>query len=799
MGRNILKLLFRSIMKNKINNLINITGLSVGIASCILIILYIQDELSFDTFHADSENIYRVEKDIKEDSGQTLYWVTTATKLLPHLQENFPWIKEGTRLLVSPSEQTIRYEHNAFKEDKVALVDASFFKVFTNEVVQGNIITALDGPGKVVITEEMALKLFGQEDPLGKTIHCGRYGNNEITAIIKQMPKNAHFHFDIMISLASLEREGEAFLNWSTNRVYTYIKTDPDIELKAVESSMQRSLEEAISPMAQGGTDVKYKLTPLTSIHLYSDTMREIEVNGDITYIYFLIPVLLLIILIASVNYAGLAIGQASKRHKEVSVKKAFGAGNKSIYVQFMGETIVISLVSLCVAFFMVYLIFPWFNNIMGKSLSFWVLFQNPALLAGIILLVLMMALLSGFYPAGMLSALPPAAGVRNALSSNESNVPVIRKLLVLFQCTVSGFLIIGALVISQQLSYLNNKDLGLNKENILVLPATQITGHNIKESLKNEIRKLTGVLSVSGSTEVPGGEFMINGIAREGKSQAELVQDGIRMVWVDYDFISTMGLELIQGRSFDRSYSGDSLQAFVINKTAAERFGWDGPIGKMIEYPRMGKKGYVVGLVNDFHYGSLKNRIEPVCFTLTNLTRFISVKVKPDNIITTLSRIEETWLRVAGKEEPFSYFFLEDHYKKLYEPEIRLSSLIKGFTIVAVFLASIGLLGLSLFVAELVKKEISVRKIMGAGNLSVCFFYIKKLIKPVFFGYLLAVPPAYLVFSRWLQNFEYHFQPGAATYLLAGLISFAVAALVLLYQTVKTSLINPLNVIRKG
>ncbi|WP_340152378.1 ABC transporter permease [uncultured Marivirga sp.] len=792
-----LKFLIRRLQNDKFVNILNLFGLSIGIGASILILLFIQSELSYDRFHNNAENIYRIEKDVLAETGESQYWVTTTTNLFPYLIGNIPRLKTGTRVLQSPTEQTIRFGNKSFREEEIAIVDKTFFDVFSYKAVSGDLNQALIAPNTVVITENIAKKVFGDEDPIGQVMYCGRYGENKVTAVIKEMPENSHFHFDILISMETMiATEGDRFLNWSRNSVYTYVLAQGNINADDIATAIQTSMKPLLDAQTNNDSKISYQANLVTDIHLYSQSIRELEVNGDIVYIYMLVPLLFFIILIAASNYANLVIAHSTKRHKEISLKKIYGAEKGDIYGQLVGEATLISSIALIIGVFLVQLVLPKFNATIGKSLEFMDIFNNPYLVTGVILLPLIIGCIAGVYPAKVLSNLSPIVGIRSSLTNTGSSIPRVRRLLVLFQFCISSFLIIGSYIIMQQLNYVNSKDLGLDKENVLILPITQLEESNAKNNLKILSSKLPAVVNVSGATEVPGGEFMINGISRQGEND-EMIREGVRIVWVDYNFINTLGLEIILGRDFSKEFSTDSTEAFIVNQELADKFGWENPIGKRIEYPRMKKSGFVIGVVKNFHYGSLKNKIEPVCLTITNYERFLSIKVKSDNMSQTLSDLENIWERVVGNKEPFSFFFLDDAYNKLYKTEIKLGFLINILTLVAIILASIGLFGLSMFLAENIKNEVSIRKVLGAGTTDIVRVFMNKFVRPVLLGYVISIPFAYIVFSRWLQSFSYQFNMGIFTFIVAGLFSITIAAFVVIGHSIKVSTVNPLNNIK--
>jgi putative ABC transport system permease protein len=787
--KNYLKIAIRSLKHNKLYSVINIAGLAVGMACCILILLYVKDELSYDRYHEKADRIYRVFTQ-EFQNGRWSNDAGTPDLLGPALIKEYPEIEEVVRFF-HPSwvdKWAVSVNSRYFYEENLFFADPAIFKVFTFPLILGNPDTSLKEPNSIVLAEEAARKYFGPENPLGKVLVIDNRVEAMVTGVARNVPPNSHFRFDLLVSFES-NPEKWALNNWRTHNFYTYLlfQTKPDPR------EFEYKLAAFVKKHFGDVKDEKLALQPLTDIHLHSKTF-EYEMadnNGDASLIYVISAVAAGILLIGCVNFMNLATARSAGRAREVGLRKIVGANRMKLVKQFLGESLVFSFLAALLALPILRAFLPVVNHLTAKNLS---LYQNDAVWVGLSLagLAVLVGFLAGSYPAFFLSAFYPVKVLKGRLGAGLKGA-LVRKALVAAQFAISLILMIGTLIISNQLRFCQKKDLGFAKENVVVLPLRDMRAKAMFQSLKNELLRHPEIMSVAGSEAVPGISVGTRGMFPEGSSW-----NPRNSLFVGYDFFKTLDIEMKEGRDFSPDFPSDAEDAYIVNEAAVKDFGWDSPLGKKIIWrgDRNGQ-GYVIGVVKDFHYRSLHQNIEPLVIQLQpDSSAFVSVRLKTANILGTMSFIKKKWVDV-NPGHPFDYFFLDQNYDRLYRSEKRTAELISYFTFLALFVASLGLFGLVSYASEQRTKEIAVRKVLGASIWSVMRLIIQEFVLCILTANLIAWPIAYFAMSRWLRNFAYQTSIGPGTFFLAAASVLFIGLLTISVQTVKAALANPALALR--
>jgi putative ABC transport system permease protein len=815
MFKNYLKIAFRNLVKYKGYSFINVLGLAIGMACCILILLYVQDELSFDKHHENSDRIFRLSRQwFNSDGSSSLHLGHVAPPIAPLLKNDFSEIMHVARM-TDGGTPLIKYGDKFFEENRFFFADPNILEIFTLPLFKGDPQTALQNPNNVLLAEATAQKYFGDEDPIDKTITFLYRGVIEVdlkvTGVLAEIPRNSHFHFDFLGSMKALELAfgDDEFQSWGSNNYSTFVLLPEGYEYKNLEAKFPDFLDRHLGAATQARTGQpparqpsernKLHLWPLTDIHLHSQLDSEIEANGNIVYVYIFSSVALFILLIACINFMNLATARSASRMTEVGLRKVVGADRSKLIKQFLGESIFLALVSLVIAVFAVELALPWFNNFVGRELSLDLSrnFQNLVLLASIALGV---GIAAGSYPAFFLSAFQPASVLKGTKIFGLGGHSPLRRALVIFQFAISIILIISMGVVYNQLEYCNNKELGLTKERILVLPAGSPMIQRYA-TFKNRLLLHKGVVGVAASKRVPSGRLLDSSGARilDGEN-SERLNFRIANVQVDHDFLDTYGIELAAGRNFSVDFPTDSTEAFILNETAVKKIGWesaDVAVGRAFGYG--GRQGKIVGVVKDFHYESLHQPITPIVLIIrAQSLNQISVRVQAEDMAATLGFLEGIWQEYRPNF-PFVYDFLDDRYAQLYQNEHTLGQIFIIFSALAVFVACLGLFGLASYTAEQRTKEIGVRKVLGASTSSVIMLLSMDFTKLVIFATIAAWPISYFVMDRWLADFAYRISINSQfdTFIFSAILAFAIAMITVIYQAVKAALSNPINALR--
>ena len=790
---------FRNLAKRKFYAGINILGLSIGLTSCLLIVLYIHHELSYDTMHTNADRIYRVA--MKGNiADQKIDATVTPPPLARTAVEEFPEVKNATRICHFLSTQSIRYNETVIIEEQVLLADSTFFDVFSFPLLAGDPTTALDKPNTAVITETMARKYFGNMPALGKILLIGDEKiPHEVTGVVENLPSNVHFHFNMLRSMASLKFASSDA--WYDHGFITYLLLQEGASSQSLEAKLSGLVEKYVGPeipqyfgvpletFIQQGNQYGYFLQPLLDIHLHSNLDQELGPNGNITYVYIFGAIAFFIVLLACINFMNLATARSANRAKEVGVRKTLGALRSSLVGQFMTESVVLSLMATNLAVLGANLLLPSFGNIAGREISSSLLTQ-PWFLLSLLGLMLLVGILAGSYPAFYLSSFRPVDVLKGKLKAGTKSSG-IRNTLVVFQFFTSITLIICSLLVYQQLEYAQAKNMGLAKENVMIMYGAQRMTDSQQAVFRQALVNQSQVVNASVSNDIPPGS-MARTIFR--KTTAE--KGGTLHVYeVDYEYLPTMQIELLEGRNFSRSFSTNTA-AILLNEAAAKALGSENLLNEEIIHTGSGRTYRVVGIFKDFNFESLRNEIQPLALTLTTQGSYLSARIGSENVSATVNQIESLWEQYAPGQ-PFQYAFLDDNYDALFRAEQRLGKVFSIFTGLAIAVACLGLLGLATFMAEQRAKEIGIRKVMGASATNITLLLSKDFTKLVIIAFGIAIPVAYFVMQKWLEGFAYRTDISPWIFLLAGAGALLIAWLTVSWQSLKAALANPVDSLR--
>ena len=793
MVSNYLKIALRNIKKHKGYSFINIAGLAVGMTCCILILLWVKDELSYDRYHKNADRIYRIT--YAEEIGDAYdHYGNSPFAAAPVFAAEVPGISAYTRLWQRTG--LIKYAGNTFNEQDIFYVDSDFFEIFTYEFMEGDPAAALENPGSIVLTQDMAKKIFGNNSALGETLNLNADGDLIVTGVVENVPRNSHFHFNYLVSTDTIQGRRAEFLDaWLVIAGWSYVLLDENVDAKMVERSLAPVVETHAGEDARRyGTKMFYYLQPLKDIHLRSNLDGEIEGNGDIRYVMVFSVIAIFILLIACINFMNLSTARSVNRGKEVGLRKVLGAYKKRLIVQFLTESIGFALISMILAINLVWLLIPAFNSLTGKEIPVSSLL-SMVIFFGLFILVVFTGFAAGSYPAFYLSSFQPIDTIRQKLQI-RSRRSGFRNALVIVQFAISIVLIISTFIVLEQLSFMKNQKLGFKKEQVLAMYAR---GQGIAqqfEAFKNELKKNTDILEASFSNGIPGRTDTILTTFLEG--QPDNVSYTFDYIFADYDFLKTYEIELLHGRDFSRDFGADKDGALLINETALSKLGWgEGALGKKIGFSREVMRP-IVGIVKDFHYRSLKEVIGPLAiFLRPGQDIYLSMKMNTDDISRTLSHIERTW-NTFEKERSFEYFFVDENFDALYHSEERLSQIITFFAFIAIFVACLGLFGLASYTAEQSTKEIGIRKVLGASAGSIVIQLTQGFLKWVLVANVIAWPVTYFVMSHyWLSHFPFRISVSLITFAGAGLIAFGIALATVSYQSIRAAFANPIDSLR--
>jgi len=787
MLKNYLKIALRNLRRQKIISLINIVGLAIGIACAALILLYVRHELSYDRYHNNKERIYRLVAKVQGASYEAIAKVPGPWSIAA--QKDFPEIEKVARFVFF-NETLVGRGEKRFYESGGFYADSTVFEVFSFPLLQGNSKTTLTQPNAVVITEAFAKKYFSNENALGQTLIFDNQSSYQITGVMQNVPSHSHFTFDFLVSMATYANPRRD--NWQWLQFYTYLLFKDGASPQTVAEKFPALLRQNLA--ADVAATYSPYLQPLTDIHLRSHLFREMQANSDIAYIYIFSAVAGFILLIACINFMNLTTARATTRAKEVGVRKVTGADRLQLIKQFLGESIFISFIALLLALVCIDYLLPIFNSLTNRQLATGY-FQDKILLLGLVGITLLVGIIAGSYPAFVLSAFKPVNVLKGKLPGSSRTW--LRKGLVAFQFAMSAFLIMATGIVYNQLEYIQNKKLGFNAEQLIIMPIRENEMRLMYEIFKRELLENPNVASVAASGNLPGGGDW--GIPYEPEGFPPDKIPPMRILVVDHDFIQTFQMELAAGRSFSKNFSADTSAAFMINEEAARQLGWNDPTSKMIAMPAIQRQAApVIGVLKDFHFRSMHEKIGPIMFFIPPPDWFtvFSVRVRPENFSGMLKFLENKWQQFDPKH-PFDYTLFDEQFARLHQAETRMGELLRYVSILAILIACLGLFGLAAFTAEQRTKEIGVRKVLGASVGSIVMLLSKDFTRLVLIGFIIAAPLAYYAMHRWLQDFVYRTEIGAGVFILSGLLALAIAWLTVSYQSIKAALGNPVEALR--
>lgn len=811
MLQNYFKIAFRNLMRHKVFSLINLFGLTIGLACCLLIALFILDELSYDRYHEKADRIYRVTRSFLEKDGSVqLHLGHVAPPFGPLIKEDFKEVEEVVRILQTT--RNFRYEDKVFNEQNVFLAEENLFKIFSIDVLKGNPDKALVDPFTVMVSDEMAKKYFGNEDPMGKDMQVDGLFAAKVSGVFKKLPANSHWHPDFLVAFSTLRNPnvyGEEGLrtNWGNNSFSTYLLLPKDYDPKKLETQFPDFLDRHMNPsMSPDGAAIKPSsftklyLNKMTDIHLHSQLDSEIEPNGDIKRVYIFGAIALLILLIACINYMNLATARSATRAKEIGIRKVAGAQQGELMRQFLSESLLMTLLAMILAVGVTWLCLPMLESLTGKDLTIQSIFnwRFAALAAGVTALV---GLMSGTYPAIFMSSFQPIAVLKGVFKVGGGNVS-LRKVLVVGQFAISIILISCTGIVFQQLQYMQNKSLGFDKEHVITLPYYSNLDERW-EAFRNDLLLNSNVKQAGRSLLVPSNRLLNSyGTAKTQMGDSLMTSsETLYMVFTDYDFFDTYGIPFAGGRPFSRDFKTDDSTAFIINEAAMRMIGWQKPeqgIGQPFEYG--GRKGRLVGIVKDFNFESLHSNINPMVFFIPQSGGFsysdISIKIDGNNIQNALSAIEKTWQQFLP-DFPYQYTFVDESFGQLYEAEQRQGRLFTIFSGIAIFIACLGLFGLAAFATAQRVREIGIRKVLGASVGNIVTLISKDFLWLVLIAAVIAVPVAWYAMSNWLSDFAYRINLPWWMFVVAGIVALLVALGTVSMQAIRAAITNPVESLR--
>jgi len=794
MFKNYLLTAWRNLNKNRGYSLLNILGMAVGMAVFVLIFLYVQYELSFDRWHEHADRVFRV---VQRQPGNMYLgsdrFAVTQAPLAAALMQEFPEVAAATRLDTSGN-QLFTIEEKSFLQSNLYWADPYLFDVFSVDLLRGDPETALDDPHSLLLSETVALKFFGDQDPIGRTVTYLEKHDMHVTGIFRDFPKNSHFTMDVILPFdAKPILEDRKLDSWGNSSCYTYFLLQEGADAVQLEGKFPDMYAKYRGD--QGWDSAGYYLQPLTKIHLFSNINFDLSPGSDVRYIYLFSSIAFLLLIIACINYMNLATARATKRAKEVGMRKVVGARRTQLIKQFLGESTLLILVALALTLGLVALALPAFSGFIQRDLSFDPL-HNPILLLGFLGTFILVGLLAGAYPAAYISRFKPISALRSTSTRGKGGA-LFRNLLVVFQFTVSVLLILSTVVVRKQLHYIQNKEMGYSRDHIVVIRPRDENLPKQIEALKAELKSHPDVLNVAASSSLPNHVSSQTNAKWPGKPEDQRVP--IYVCEADYDFLDVFELKLAEGRNFSREFTSDAQGAFLINEAARKAMGVGAPLG--MNFNRGGNNepaGQIVGILKDFHMHSLHQEIKPmyVFLDLERDYRNISIKIRGDRIPKTLAHIEET-MRAFSPKYPFEYSFFDEVFDRAYRAEQRIGRIFSTFALLTVFIACLGLFGLSSFTAESRIREIGIRKVLGASSPSIVQLLSSDYIKKVLIANVVAWPLGYYAMSWWLQNFAYRIDLGVFPFLGAGLIALLIALLTVSIQTLRAASANPADSLR--
>ncbi len=794
------KIAVRKLRKQRAYSLINISGLAIGLATCLLILLWVKDELSYDKFHEKADRIYQLALS-EEIGGVSSGLAVTPFAAAPAFAAEIPEIETCVRLLEGSPMAVV--EGNKFELRDVYFTDPGFFGIFSHSFLEGNGRTALTSPGSLVLTEETALKLFGRTDVAGRTVNFNNEYDLKVTALVENVPANSHFRWNGLVSLSTVADRPDIrpyMEDWFRIAGWVYVLLKEHADVSAAEAKMEDvKLKYIGEQLRQSGAKMAFWLQPITDVHLRSRLEGNIGPSGDIRYVYAFSLIAIFILVIAAINFMNLATARSAGRGKEVGLRKVMGARRSNLISQFLGESILLTVLASAIALAIVSLVLPAFNRLAGKTISPASLLGGGAILA-LIGLILLTGALGGSYPALFMSAFRPASVLKGNVGRGAKRAS-FRSVLVVFQFSISIVLMAGTWIVLGQTQYMKTRNLGFDEDRILVvnIRAKQDALRSLA-ALANDLKADANIGEVTLTSGVPGRVQTYMVVNMEGRPERESFVAGV--IWSDFDFVKTYGIPLAAGRDFSRSFTSDSGGAFLVNETAARRMGWGlDAVGKKIGFDTDNLLA-IVGVMKDFHFGSLKDPIEPLVIRLASeqeivpRSQFLSLKLLAGGIPAILDFVKTRW--TEGFDRGFDYFFADEEFDSLYRNEERVGRIITAFAVMAAFVACLGLFGLASFSAEQRTKEVGVRKVLGASEAGLAALLSKEFLKWVLIANAIALPSAYLIVGRfWLANFAYRTNPGILIFIAVAGLSLIIAFLTVSWQAIRAAVANPVDSLR--
>lgn len=797
MFKNNLKIAWRNILKNKSIFSINIVGLALGIASCLIIMLFVVDELSYDRYNEKADEIVNVVFRAKIN-GEEIKEGAVMAPVGKTLKQEFPEVLDATRILAIGTPKIV-IDNQSFREDRFAFVDSNFFNVFTLPIIDGDTNNPLQEPNTAVITKTRAEKFFGAKNAIGELFYLeGQEQPFRVTGVIKEVPQNSHFHFDIFASIEGLDEAKSD--SWFKGDFFTYLLLKKGSDYKNLETKLPYILEKYMGSKMQEEMGVPFeeftkenqlgfRVFPLTDIHLYSDnsSYSQLEPGGDIKYVYIFSAIAIFMLLIACINFMNLSTATAAKRAKEVGIRKVLGSNKNQLLYQFLSESFIATLIAMVFATFLVFVSLPFYNGMSGKELQLDFLLQ-PTVLVSLILLTFLISLLAGGYPAFFLSSFKPIAALKNKFLGGNNNKGV-RSGLVVFQFVVSAGLILSTLVVNQQMQYIQNKDIGYDRDQLLVLREAYLLGNN-RDAFKNELLKNPKVTSITNSASIPAGstDNYMSQVYIDGEFSRRMPVFNI-----DENYIATMGMELMAGRNFSKEFGTDSTNV-IINQTAAKVLGFgNNAIGKIVTDG--GGDHTVVGVIRDFHFKSLHQTIDPL-FLFYRPFGGLIVKAKSADMSGLIADSSVLW-NSFNTDETFGYTLLDESYRQTHVAEHKMGNLLNVFALLTIFVACLGLFGLVTFTAEQRFKEIGIRKVLGSSVIEIITMLSKDFLKLVLISFFIAFPLGYYLMNKWLESFAYRIEMQWWLFALAALVTILIAFGTIGWKSFRAATMNPIKALR--
>lgn len=791
MFENYLKIAFRNLLKQKVFSLINILGLAVGITSCFLIYLYVHFEMSYDAFNTKADRIYRVVTDIKTPSDLLPVSYTPAPVAI-NMQKDFPEVESAVR--ISGQSFLVKKGNDKYQEKNTIMADSTLFEIFDFPLIYGDKNTALKEPMSIVFSQTAAKKYFGNVNPVGQNVLLtGEAINATVTGVMKDIPENSQVKADMIVSMSSQKDiyKQSSDNEWGNFGFTSYLLLKPGTNPKALAAKFPAFIE------MHNGKELKelqetytFFLEPLRSVYLYST--RDDSKTGNITNVYIFSIIAVFILLIACINFINLTTARSAERAKEVGIRKVSGAGKFQLAKQFIGEGMVISLMAFVVAILLCSSLLPLFNQLAGKQVST-AFFSHPLYVVSLFFIAAIIGIIAGFYPAIVLSSFQPVAVLKGRFATGSKGI-LLRKGLVIFQFTISIILIIGTIIVYTQLNYMRNQDLGFNKDQTIVIDTN---GDKNKDAFKESLSSVPGVLSTSFSSTVPGGGVYPAYSKVENKA-GDMQTTNLDLDFVDFNYMNQYKMKVIAGRGFSKAFATDTTEAMVINETAVKFLGYNTPqqvIGK--KFAQWGRKGKIIGVVKDFHYRALQEPIKAMSLRIEpNGYQMLSIKVSANNLPSTIKAIDAKWDQIIPAR-PFDYTFLDESFDKQYRAEDKFSSLFFNFAILAIFISCLGLLGLASYSTIQRRKEIGVRKILGASVSTIVNLLSMDFLKLVLIAFAIASPVAWFFMNKWLRDFAYRTHFSWWVFALAGGVSVFIALFTISFQAIKAAIANPVKSLR--